>query len=180
MRVATEHPDVILRPWVLEDVPALVRNGNNRAVWRNLTDMFPSPYTEGDAKVWVAFANVPSRSTHFTIEVEGVSAGGIGIMACEGVARRTGHIGYWLGEPYWGRGIASVAVRAMVRFAAEHLEFARLEAPVFAWNPASMRVLEKSGFIREGVLARSVFKDGELIDSVMYARLIDRVVYGTT
>jgi RimJ/RimL family protein N-acetyltransferase len=48
----------------------------------------------------------------------------------------------------------------------------RLESPVFEWNPASMRVLEKSGFVREAALKASVFKDGQLIDSVVYA-LID-------
>jgi RimJ/RimL family protein N-acetyltransferase len=63
----------------------------------------------------------------------------------------------------------SAAVRATAAYALSHFNLVRLEAAVFEWNPASMRVLEKCGFIREGVLRRSVFKDGQVIDQVMYA-----------
>lgn len=84
---------------------------------------------------------------------------------------KCGRIGYWLAEALWGRGIMSAAVEAVSRHAFARLGFARLEARVFAWNPASMRVLEKCGYEREGRLRRSVFKDGELIDAVLYARL---------
>jgi [ribosomal protein S5]-alanine N-acetyltransferase len=172
MRIATEQPGVALRPWTAEDLPTLCRNVNSRAVWRNLTDPTPPPYTEDVIKDWIATVTTPSRSTYLAIEVEGESAGAIAIEAFEGISCRTGNFGYWLAEAYWGRGIATAAVRAMVTFAAEHLSFARLEAVVFAWNPPSMRVLEKSGFVREGVLRRSVFKDGEIIDKIMYAHLI--------
>ena len=74
--------------------------------------------------------------------------------------------------PYWGRGIATAAVSRVAPYALEHFGLARLESPVFEWNPASMRVLEKCGFQREGVLRRSIVKDGELIDQAIYARVI--------
>ena len=77
--------------------------------------------------------------------------------------------GYWLGEPYWGRGIATAAARAMVGFAFSAFPWVRLEAGVFEWNQASMRVLKKAGFEREGVLRQSVRKDGQFLDRVMYA-----------
>jgi [ribosomal protein S5]-alanine N-acetyltransferase len=67
--------------------------------------------------------------------------------------------------------IATDAVRAVADEALGRLGYLRLEAPVFAWNPASMRVLEKCGFMREGVMKKSVFKDGEVIDSVLHARV---------
>jgi RimJ/RimL family protein N-acetyltransferase len=165
----TELPDCCLRPWRREDKPALVQHANNRNVWRNLTEMFPHPYTESDADAWFLIAAKPGRSVHLAIEFRGEAIGGIGIIAGEGIARHTGQFGYWLGEVHWGKGIATAAARAMVAYAFSGSDLARLEAPVFAWNPSSMRVLQKVGFVREGVLKQSVFKDGQLIDSVMYA-----------
>ena len=172
VRIATEVPGCALRPWELGDKAALVRNADNRKVWRNLMDRFPHPYTEADADAWLAIAREPGRSVHLAIEIDGIAAGGIGAMALDGNHRATAHFGYWLGEPYWGRGYATAAVRAMLMHLDAEARFARLEAPVFEWNPASMRVLEKSGFAREGILRRSVTKDGQLIDSVLYAYLI--------
>jgi len=87
------------------------------------------------------------------------------------VFARTAEFGYWMGEPYWGRGIATAAVSAVAPYALRHFHLARLQSPVFDWNPASMRVLEKCDFQREGVLRRSIVKDGELVDQVLYARL---------
>jgi [ribosomal protein S5]-alanine N-acetyltransferase len=112
-------------------------------------------------------------STHLAIEVEGKAAGSIGTIGGAGELFKTAQFGYWLGEPYWGRGLATAAARAMVAHTFSLSHFARLEAPVFEWNPRSMRVLEKVGFIREGILRRNVFKDGQQIDSVMYALVAD-------
>lgn len=160
----------IVRDWRPEDRPAIVRLANNRRIWRNLARL-PHPYTEADADAWLAYvAGLPVPS-HWAIEVDGEAAGGIGIEPGEGVRAKTAHLGYWLGEPYWGRGIMTAAVRATVEHVLRAFDVARLEAPVFAWNPASMRVLEKCGFTREGVLRRSICRDGELIDSVLYARV---------
>jgi [ribosomal protein S5]-alanine N-acetyltransferase len=161
----------ILRAWQDADRPSLVRFANNRNVWRNLKDRFPHPYTERDADAWLALARMSPGRLNWAIEVDGLAVGGVGLEPMADVHLRTAHIGYWLGEPYWGRGIMSDAVQAVARLALGELGFVRLEAPVFAWNPASMRVLEKCGFAREGVMRKSVVKDGELIDSVLYARV---------
>jgi RimJ/RimL family protein N-acetyltransferase len=169
MILPTALPSCILRPWALTDKESLIRNANNRNVWRNLTESFPHPYTEGDATKWLAFARDCGRDLHLAIDLAGVAIGGIGAIAGKGVACRTCQFGYWLGEAHWGKGIATAAASAFARHLAEHRLFARLEAPVFQWNAASMRVLEKVGFSREGVLRQSVTKDGQLIDSVMYA-----------
>lgn len=169
MLIPTALPGCVLRSWRQGDQAALVRQANSRKVWRNLTHMFPHPYTEADAERWLQLANERGRSLHLAIEVEGAVAGGIGAIACEGIAGATADFGYWLGEAFWGRGIATAAALAMVEHLMGAAQFSRLQAPVFAWNPASMRVLEKVGFTREGVLRNSVTKDGALIDSVMYA-----------
>ncbi|NMM10755.1 MAG: GNAT family N-acetyltransferase [Polaromonas sp.] len=169
MHIDTNIAGCSLRAWEKEDKPALVRNANNRKVWRNLTDAFPHPYTEADADFWITTANQATPIIHFAIDLEGAAVGGIGVIADEGIARHTGQFGYWLGETYWGKGIATAAARAMVAHAFSSSLFQRLEASVFAWNPASMRVLEKVGFIRESVTKRSVFKDDQFTDCVIYA-----------
>lgn len=161
----------ILRPWQDGDRPSLVRFANNRNVWRNLKDRFPHPYTDRDADAWIALARANPGRTNWAIEVDGLAVGGVGLEPMADVHARTAHIGYWLGEPYWGRGIMSDAVRGVAALALGELGFMRLETPVFAWNSASMRVLEKCGFVREGMMRKSVFKDGELIDSLLYARV---------
>ena len=172
LRIETSHPSVILRRWHAGDKDDLVAQANNRAVWRNLTGTFPHPYTPADADFWISLSNRPSRSLHLCIEVDGRAAGGIGVIAGEDIAARTGRFGYWLGESHWGKGIGTAAAAAMVAHARAHLPFARLEANVFAWNPRSMRLLERIGFMREGVLRSSVWKDGQLTDGVMYALVL--------
>jgi RimJ/RimL family protein N-acetyltransferase len=161
----------VVRPWADGDRAAIVRFGNNRKVWRNLRDRFPHPYTDADAVAWLALAKSDPDKTGWAIEVDGQAVGGIGLVPLEDVHARCAHIGYWLGEPYWGRGIMTAVVRRVSEHALGDLGFLRLEAPVYAWNPASMRVLEKCGYAREGVLRKSVFKDGEVIDSVLYAKV---------
>ncbi len=161
----------IVRNWTLGDQSSLVRLADNRNVWRNLTHRFPNPYTDADADSWLGLQVQKSVSNNWAIEIDGVAAGGIGIEPGEGVFAKSARFGYWLGEPYWGRGIMTAAVRATVDHVFSRFDLVRLEAPVFEWNPASMRVLEKCGFVREGVLRRSIFKDGQIIDAVLYARV---------
>jgi RimJ/RimL family protein N-acetyltransferase len=161
----------LIRDWRDSDRDALLRFANNRRVWRNLKDRFPHPYGETEADFWLALNRGHPERADWAIEVDGLAVGGIGLVPGEDVHAKSTHIGYWLGEPYWGRGIMTDAVRAVSGHALSRLGFARIEAMVYEWNPASMRVLEKCGFVREGVMRKSVFKDGELIDSVMYARV---------
>jgi ribosomal-protein-alanine N-acetyltransferase len=171
MTLNTELADVTLRPWAATDAESLVHHANNRAIWRNMTGLFPHPYTAEDAARWVDVATRPGRDVQRAICVGGVACGGIGLMAGTDVRQATAAFGYWLGETYWGRGIATAAARRMVELAEQSGDFARLQATVYQWNPASMRVLERAGFEREGVLRKSITKDGELIDSVLFARV---------
>ena len=158
-----------LRPWRRGDESSLARDANNRKVWRNLRDAFPHPYTTEHASAWIESNLGVEPVSNFAIEVEGRTAGSIGITPFTGVYARSAEIGYWVAEDCWGRGIATEAVRAVTEHAFRAFGVVRVQASVFAWNEASMRVLEKCGYAREGVLTKSVFKDGELIDSVLYA-----------
>jgi ribosomal-protein-alanine N-acetyltransferase len=95
--------------------------------------------------------------------------GSIGLRLQADVYRRTAEIGYWLAEPYWGRGIMTEAVRAIAEYGFTTFEIARIEADVFARNVASARVLEKAGFTLEGVLRNRITKDGGTMDALLYA-----------
>jgi len=151
-----------------------VRHANDRDVWLNLQDRFPHPYTSEDARTWIGACEAQSEPTlHFAIDVDDEAIGGAGLEPCQDVRRRTAEIGYWLGRTFWGRGIATAVVGELVAHAFTSLDVVRLEAAVYEWNPASARVLEKNGFVLEGRLRQSVFKDGRLGASLLYARLRD-------
>ena len=163
----------VVRDWSRADKASLLLHANNRNVWRNLTDRFPHPYTEANADEWFAMLEATKEPTHWAIEVEGAAVGGIGFIPGSDVYANSAQFGYWLGEAFWGRGIMTLAVQRVAPYALSHFALRRLQSPVFAWNPASMRVLEKAGFVREGVRRAAISKDGEITDEVLYA-LIDR------
>ena len=157
-----------LRSWRVGDEPSLVRYANNRNVSRNLKDRFPFPYTAADADAWIGHVATQTPATAFAIVVDGAAVGGIGIELGTDVHRRSAEIGYWLGEPFWGRGIATEALRALTDYAFATFDICRLEAGVFDWNPASARVLEKAGYTLEGRARSAVVKDGRLGDRLLY------------
>ena len=158
-----------LRPYRRDDEPSLVRYADNRNVSRNMRDRFPHPYTAADARDWTTRVSTQSPVANFAIVVDGEVVGGIGLEPGTDVFRRSAEIGYWLGEPFWGRGIATEALRAMTEYAFEHFDICRLEAGVFDWNPASARVLEKAGYTLEGRARLSVVKEGRVGDRLLYA-----------
>lgn len=168
MRIIT--PTAVLRDWRLADATALAQHADNPRVAACMRDGFPSPYTLENAVRFISFATTPGRQLLLAIEVDGETVGGIGVHPLDDVYARTGEIGYWLAEPYWGRGIVTDAVRAIVPIAFTEMGLVRLEAGVFSNNPASMRVLEHAGFVREAVHARAITKHGQLLDEVIYAQ----------
>jgi RimJ/RimL family protein N-acetyltransferase len=162
----------LVRNWRRSDKASLLRHADNRNVWRNLTHLFPHPYTPAHADAWFAMLEDQAEPTHWALDVGGEAVGGIGCIPGQGIYERSAQFGYWLGEAFWGRGIATAAVQAVVPYVIARFGVVRLESPVFEWNPASMRVLEKCGFAREGVLRLSISKDGRLIDQVLYAYIV--------
>lgn len=167
-----DDEQIILRAWRRSDISSLVRYANNRKIWINLRDIFPHPYTQAEAEKWIAICESnQGATTNFAIELQGEAIGGIGCRLLDDVHCKTAEIGYWLGEPFWGRGIATVALKQTTEYAFQMFSLERLQALVFEWNPASAHVLEKAGYMLEGRLRRSIFKGGRLADSLLYARI---------
>jgi len=168
----TAGEKISLRPWGESDLEALVLLADNRNIWINLRDRFPHPYTRAAAEFWIAHCKAePGPVTQFAIDFNGHAVGGIGLETFGDVHRVTAEIGYWVGEPFWGRGVATAALKRMTEYAFATFPFQRLQAAVFGWNAASARVLEKAGYVLEGRLRQSIIKDGRLTDSLLYARL---------
>ncbi|HMO32750.1 MAG TPA: GNAT family N-acetyltransferase [Lacibacter sp.] len=164
--------NVHLREWRTSDIPVLTQLANNPAVAAPLRDAFPHPYTEEHARTWVEFQQQQEVPHAFVIEVDGAFAGGTGLERRTDIYRGTVEIGYWLGEPFWGRGIASRAIGLLCDYIWHHLpDVHRIEALVFAHNTASQRVLAKNGFVQESYRRRAVTKDGQLFDDTVWVLL---------
>src|SRR5688572_9318718 len=159
-----------IRHYCLDDKPSLIRHANSPKVWANVRDAFPHPYTSEAADAWLAHATTTEPRSHFAIEVDGEFAGGIGLKLQGDVDRVSAELGYWLGEAFWGRGIATAAIVGFVPWAFEAFQLERIYATPFHWNGASCRALEKASFNKEGVMLHAAIKDGVLADVPLYAR----------
>ena len=162
----------VIREWRSADAADLPGLANDREIWLGLRDLFPHPYGIDDAHAFIAFAGRMDPQTFFAIEVDGALAGGIGYTPRTDVERIGAEVGYWLGRAFWGRGITTAALRLLTAHAfAVDPELRRLWAVPFVTNIASVRVLEKAGYTREGTLRQSAIKDGRVLDQFMYAIL---------
>jgi RimJ/RimL family protein N-acetyltransferase len=161
-----------VRSWREADAPSLAAHADNRAVWLNLRDRFPHPYRLADARAFIRDAVVAVPETRFAISVGDEAVGGIGFMLNDDVERVGAEIGYWLGEPFWGRGIMTEALVAVTAFAVREHALTRVYAIPFEWNAASFRVLEKAGYVCEGRMRRSAIKDARVIDQLLYAYVV--------
>lgn len=163
--------DLRIRPWRKSDLDALLRYANNLRIAANLRDQFPHPYTRRDGLEYLNYVRDADPPMSLAIEYGGEAIGGLGFKQGTDIARLSVEMGYWLGEPFWGRGFATRAVRASSEWAFDGYKVIRVFATVFSHNNASIRVLEKSGFTREGLLRRSAIKHGAILDQIMYAKV---------
>lgn len=162
-----------LRRLTLADAVSLQQYADNEAVWRNLFDGFPHPYTLDDAQQWCSVgAHQPAMGVVWGIEVDQHIVGCISVRPDSGWMRCNAEVGYWVGEPYWRRGIASDALHLVTQWAWSALpELTRLYAPIFSWNLGSQGVARHCGFFKEADLQRSAIKSGQVIDRVQWALL---------
>ena len=161
--------EYIIRDWQMEDAPSIAKYANNRKIWMNLRDALPHPYSLKDAQSFISQVIISNPITVFAIATQSEAIGSIGLMLGKDVNRFTAEIGYWLAEPFWGKGIMTQAVKSMTAYAIHDLRLHRIFAEPYSTNPASARVLEKAGFICEGILRSNAFKDGNVLDQLLYS-----------
>ncbi len=157
-----------LRPLRPEDAPAIARYANNPKVAMYLRDRFPHPYATDDALRFFNYASQTAEECVACIDVGGEAAGAIGLQFRQDIERCSAELGYWLGEPFWGRGLITAAIRGFTAWAMPRFQLTRVYAEVFADNPASARVLEKAGFTRVGLLRQAAVKHGRHHDYLLY------------
>lgn len=163
--------DCKIRQWTIEDAADLASAVNNKNVQDHLRDGLPYPYTEEDAKDFInAMLSADKNSTFpFAIASGAKAVGSIGVFRKENIHCRTAELGYFIAEPFWGKGFGTSAVRQICRYIFENTDIIRIFAEPFAYNAASCRILEKSGFAYEGTLRNNAFKNGRILDMKLYA-----------
>jgi len=158
-----------LRPFSVDDLDSLVKYANNPKIASNLTDKFPYPYTKENGKMFIEFATKNTPINIFAIDINGEACGGIGIHPQEDVHRKNAELGYWLAEPFWGNGIITKAITEIIEYGFNNFDITRIFARPYGTNTASQRVLEKAGFTLEGKFEKTLFKNGEYKDELVYA-----------
>jgi ribosomal-protein-alanine N-acetyltransferase len=164
---------VTLREWKKSDAEALAKIANNKKIWDNVRDRLPYPYTKADAKEWLALVKSQKIVTTFCIETDGKMVGSIGFTLKEDVYRKNAEIGYFVGEDYWGQGIATEAIRQMVDYIRKKFDVVRIYAEVFEYNKGSMRALEKNGFYLESIRKKGAIKNDIVIDDYVWVKLLE-------
>lgn len=162
---------VQIRKWNMIDASNLAELLNNKKIMDNLRDGLPFPYTVKDAEEFIAamLSADEEKTFAFAITIDDKAVGSIGVFRCENIHFRTAEMGYYIGEPYWGKGIMTSAVRQTCQYIFENTDIIRIFAEPFGSNTASCRVLEKAGFQLEGLLRKNAVKNGRVLDMKMYA-----------
>ena len=159
----------ILRSWNSDDLNSLVKDAKNFNIAKNLTNLFPHPYTIEHGKAFIEKANSTNKHIILAIEINGEAIGGIGLHPQTDIHVKNAELGYWLAEPFWGKGIITSAIIQIVEKGFNELEIERIFARPFGTNMGSQKVLEKAGFKLEARLEKTIFKNGEYLDELIYA-----------
>ncbi len=166
--------EIKIRSLELSDKPDLVQLANNKKIWDNLRDYIPFPYTDDDAEFFINLTQDENPKQTFGILYNGELSGVIGLVVQNDVYKKSAEIGYWIGQPYWGKGIATKAVELITKYGFEKLKLNRIYTGVFEYNIASMRVLEKNGYGKEGVFKNAILKNKKVCDEHRYYKLNEK------
>ena len=169
-----ETERLILRPLTLKDAPIIQKLASDRRI-SDTTIAIPHPYPDRAAEQFISKQIAEFEAGHsvtFAIEKKGDNSL-IGILEILDIEREhsCAEVGYWLAVEAWGQGYMSEALKPAIRFGFEKLSLNRLHAYHMVRNPASGKVLEKNGFVREGLLRQRVRKWGVFEDTVLLAIL---------
>ena len=171
MKIIARDGDVAIRDFNKSDAPLLARYANNKKVSVNLRDGFPNPYTLNDAHAFIQRVYEQNPQTFFAIEYKGDYVGNISLSPATDVYRNNAEIGYFIGEPFWNKGIATKAVKLITDWGFKNLNIVRIYTGIFAFNKPSQRVLEKCGFEKEAVFKKAITKNGKIYDEIRYAKI---------
>lgn len=157
----------------MEDAESLATALNNKNIHDNLRDGLPLPYTVKNAEEYItAMLEADKNTTYaFAVTAHDKAIGSIGVFRKDNIHFQTAEMGYYIAEPYWGQGFGTSAVRQVCQYIFDNTDIIRIFAEPFAYNHASCRILEKSGFICEGILRKNAVKNKKIEDMKMYALL---------
>ena len=158
-----------LRSWNINDLESLVKYANNYNIAKNLTNQFPHPYTKKNGESFIAMATKNYPLNIFAIDIRGQACGGIGLHPQQDIHCKNAELGYWLAEPYWGKGIITNAIKQIVKYGFKTFDIDRIFARPFENNIGSQKALENSGFVLEGKFDKVLYKNGEYLDELIYA-----------
>jgi len=158
----------ILREWQQSDLDSLVKYANNSRIAKNMTNGFPHPYTLESGQNFLNMA-IANNQTIKCIDINGEACGGIGLHLQNDIHCKNAELGYWLAEPFWGKGIVPAAVKQITAYGFQNFDITRIFARPFGTNIASQKVLEKCGFTLEARLNKTIFKNDEFIDELIYS-----------
>jgi RimJ/RimL family protein N-acetyltransferase/2-polyprenyl-3-methyl-5-hydroxy-6-metoxy-1,4-benzoquinol methylase len=161
---------VTIRKFRRSDKDRMAELANNEKISVNLRDAFPYPYAIADAETFIARCIRQNPVEIFAIEYHGQYVGNIGLHKQSDVYSKSAELGYFIGEPYWNRGITTRAVNLICEYGFKELDIVRIYSGVFEYNPASQRVLEKCGFEKEAICKNAVCKRGKIFDEIRYAK----------
>jgi len=162
---------ITLRQFKNDDVKILAELCNNKKIWDNLRDFIPSPYTEEHAKSFIEFCLSDTVQTTFAIEYNEMFVGVVDLVLQKDIYRLSAELGYWLGEPFWGKGIATEAVKMIVDYGFNELNLIRIFTGVIDRNIASQKVLEKVGFKLECISKKAIVKNNIICNEYKYSLL---------
>ena len=165
------NPEIVLSKLDLSHAADFALLANNKLIWKNMRDNFPNPYSVKDATSFISKMADSDYSFVFGIFYNQKLSGAIGLHRLDDINRFTVELGYWIGQPYWNKGIASVAVKKMIDFGFKNLDINRIYASTLETNIASQKVLLKNNFIFEGISRKSAYKNGEFIDEHRFGLL---------
>ncbi|HEX5027132.1 MAG TPA: GNAT family protein [Agriterribacter sp.] len=162
---------VILRSWQKSDRLILAELANNVKIWNNLRDRLPHPYNIHHADTFIKYCIQQNPPQVLAIEADGKLVGCTGVQMQDDVSRISAELGYWIGEPYWGQGIAGESIKLMTNYAFETFPILiRIYARVFEYNKPSMKALEKNGFYLESIQRQSAIKNNAIVDEYVWVK----------
>ncbi len=158
-----------LRKWKASDANSFWEYAHNPKVARNMRASFPS--TPEEVKKIVDFFCTADETKVYgrAVSIGGEAVGSIAAFPKDDVYCKSAEIAYWLGEPFWGKGIMGEAIRRVCGVVFQDFDINRIFAEPYACNTGSRRVLEKAGFTLEGTMKKGVYKDGNFFDYCVYA-----------